>query len=128
MKKAPSNSKSRSRRRAAAPFVAAVLGAASLANIGAAGQKPQTGTKEAASTAEIVIPVEGMSCVACVARVKKEISAMPGVAAVNVDLLERNARISFDPKRVSSKELAAAIDKLGYKAGEPTDAPQQKSK
>lgn len=128
MKKNSSNSKSGRRRRAAAPFVAAVLGAASLSNISAAEQKPQTGTKEVAGTAEIVIPVEGMSCVACVARVKKEVSAMPGVAAVNVDLLERNARISFDPKRVSSKELAAAIEKLGYKAGEPTNAPKPKSK
>lgn len=115
-----------SRRKAAAPFIAAVLGAASLASVGAAEQKSQPATKEAASTREIVLPVEGMSCMVCVARVKKEISAMPGVTAVNVDLAERNARISFDPKRVSPKQLVAAIDKLGYKAGEPKDAPNQK--
>lgn len=115
-----------SRRKVAAPFIAVVLGAASLVSVGAAEQKPQPATKEAASPREIVLPVEGMSCVVCVARVRKEISAMPGVAAVSVDLVERNARISFDPKRVSPKQLAAAVDKLGYKAGEPKDASKQK--
>lgn len=104
-----------------------MLGATSLTNIVAAEQKPQTSAKQSADK-EIVMPVDGMSCVACVARVKKEISAMPGVATVNVDLAERNARITFDPKRVSAKELAAAIDKLGYKAGEPKDAATQKNK
>jgi copper chaperone CopZ len=114
------------RRLAAAPFIAAVLGAASLTSLSAADQKSQTPIKEASNTRKIVVPVEGMSCVACVARVKNEIAAMPGVAAVNVDLAERNARISFDPTRVTVAQLAAAIDKLGYKAGEPRDASKAK--
>lgn len=113
-------------RKAAAPLFAAMLGAASLTSATAAEPKTQAPNKEESTTREIVVPVEGMSCVACVARVKKEISSMPGVAAVNVDLAERNARISFDSKRVSAKELAAAIDKLGCKAGDPKDAPQRK--
>lgn len=128
MKTVPSASNQRTRNRLAAPLVAAVLGAASLGNIVAAEQKPQTAAKQSANTKEIVMPVDGMSCVACVARVKKAVSGMRGVAAVNVDLAERNARISFDPKRVSARELAAAIDKLGYKAGEPKDAATQKNK
>lgn len=125
MKNKPTQNRSASRK-AAAPLFAAVLGAASLMGATAAEQKTQAPAKEASTTHEIVVPVEGMSCAACVARVKKAISAMPGVAAVNVDLAERNARISFDSKRVSVKELAAAIDKVGYKAGDPKDAPQRK--
>ena len=125
MKNKPTRNRSAGRK-AAAPLFAAVLGAASLTGATAAEQKNQAPTKEASTTREIVVPVEGMSCVACVARVKKEISAMPGVAAVTVDLAERTARISFDSKRVSAKELAAAIDKLGYKAGDPKDTPQRK--
>lgn len=125
MNKKP-NLKPSNRQTVAAPFIAAVMGAALFTDIGAAEQKPQPPAKEVSTSREIVVPVEGMSCVACVARVKKEISAMPGVAAVKVDLAERNARISFDPKRVSPQQIAAAIDKLGYKAGEPKDAPIQK--
>lgn len=124
MKDKPTQNRSAGRK-SAVPLLAAVLGAASLTGATAAEQKTQSTTKEVSTTREIVVPVEGMSCVACVARVKKEISAMPGVAAVNVDLAERNARIRFDSKRVLAKELAAAIDKLGYKAGDPKDAPQR---
>ncbi len=125
MKNKPTQNRSAGQK-ATAPLFAAVLGLASLTGATAAEQKTQAPNKEESTTREIVVPVEGMSCVACVARVKKEISAMPGVAAVNVDLAERNARISFDSKRVSAKELAAAIDKLGYKAGEPRDASKAK--
>lgn len=116
------------RRKIAAPLVAAVLSAAALASIGTVEPKSATTTKQSVSAKEIVLPVEGMTCVVCVVRVKKELSAMPGVAAVTVDLVERAARISFDPKRVSAKELAATVDKLGYKAGEPRDAPKRERK
>lgn len=120
------NSNQKQSSRSKAPALAAVLCTVSLAGVSAAETTPPSTIRETVSNREVVMPVEGMSCVACVARVKKEISAMPGVAAVNVDLAERRARISFDPKRISPKELAAAIDKLGYKAGEPKEAPQQK--
>lgn len=124
MKNKPTHRRS-ARSNASGLLFAAVLGAAALTGATAAEQKIQTPAKEPSTTREIVVPVEGMSCVSCVARVKKEISAMSGVTAVNVDLAERNARISFDPKRVSAKELVAAIEKLGYKSGEPKDAPKQ---
>lgn len=128
MKTKQHDSAGSSRRKGAGPLLAALIGAASVVSVGAADQKTQTTTKETVTMKAIVMPVEGMSCVSCVARVKKKLSAMPGVAAVNVDLAGRNARISFDPKRVSAKQIAAAVDKLGYKAGEPKDAPQQKAK
>lgn len=127
MKNKPSQNRSAGRK-AAAPLFAAVLGAASLTGATAAEQKTQAPTKEASFTREIVVPVEGMSCVACVARVKKEISAKPGVTAINVDLAERNARIAFDPSRISAQQIAAAINKLGYKAGEPKDAVKREGK
>lgn len=113
---------------ATAALLGAVLGAASLTPSNAAGQKPQASAKEAAGSREIVMPIDGMSCVACVARVKKELSSLPGVSAVNVDLAGRQARIRFDPTRVSLRQLAAAVNRLGYKAGEPKDAPKEDGK
>ncbi len=113
-------------RNGAALLFALVLSTVSVVSAGATAQRDQLASKEAANTREIVLPIEGMSCVACVARVKKELGALPGVAAVNVDLAERHARIRFNPERVSAKQLAAAVEKLGYKAGEPKDAPKQK--
>ena len=112
----------------AAPLVAVIFGAATIAGASAAQTEEQRASQQTTATKEIVLPIEGMSCIACVARVKKELSGTPGVAAVNVDLAERHARVRFDSTRVSAKELAAAVDRLGYKAGEPKDAPKQDGK
>lgn len=70
----------------------------------------------------VVIPVEGMSCVACAARVKKTLTSIAGVGDVEVSLAERNARVRFDPSRIAPGQLAAAINGLGYQAGTPTEA------
>ena len=70
----------------------------------------------------VVIPVEGMSCVACAARVKKTLTSIAGVGDVEVSLAERNARVRFDPSRIAPDRLAAAINGLGYQAGTPTEA------
>lgn len=70
----------------------------------------------------VVVPIEGMSCVACVAKVKKTLASIDGVGDVEVNLVERNARIRFDPGRSSPERLVAAINGLGYHAGAPVEA------
>lgn len=88
-------------------------------------QGPATGaaalpSAPAASDVQTVrIPVEGMSCVACAARIKKTLTAMDGVKDVEVHLGERNARVEFDARRVTPERLAATIKDLGYSAGMP---------
>lgn len=68
------------------------------------------------------IPVEGMSCVACAARVKKTLKAISGVDEVEVHLGERNVRVRFDAQRLTPGALVAAITELGYSAGTPVPA------
>lgn len=70
----------------------------------------------------VTIPVEGMSCVACAARVKKTLKNMPGVQAVQLSLEHRNAQVTYVEGQQSPERLAAAINQLGYKAGTPTAA------
>lgn len=70
----------------------------------------------------VVIPVEGMSCVACAVRVKETLTSIAGVGDVQVSLAERNARLRFDPSRLAPDRLVAAINGLGYHAGTPTEA------
>jgi len=71
----------------------------------------------------VVIPVEGMSCVACAARVKKTLTSIAGVGDVRVSLAERNVRVGFDPSRLAPDRLVTAISGLGYYAGTPREAP-----
>ena len=85
------------------------------------GSKPSQGGFALAESASesVVIPVEGMSCLACVARVKKTLKNTPGVIEAQTSLERREAEIRYDPARISGEILAKTIDEMGYKAGTP---------
>jgi Cu+-exporting ATPase len=70
---------------------------------------------------EIVLPVRGMSCQKCVARISAALGALPGIGPVEVSLERGEARIAFDPARLDRERLVAAIEQAGYAvpAGEP---------
>lgn len=67
----------------------------------------------------VTLPIEGMTCTSCVARVKTTLQAIEGVTAVEVSLAQRAARVSYRAAQVSPERLAAAINDLGYRAGTP---------
>lgn len=67
----------------------------------------------------VTIPIEGMTCASCVARVKKTLQSIDGVTEVIVSLAQRAARVSYLDAHVSPERLAAAITDLGYRAGTP---------
>ncbi len=70
----------------------------------------------------VIIPIEGMSCGACAARVKRTLTSIDGVADVEVNLAERNARVRFAPSKLSPDRLVSAVNGLGYQAGAPAEA------
>lgn len=78
------------------------------------------------SLAEVTLPVEGMSCGACAARIKKTLKPIAGVAAVEVSLEQRNVRVRYAPGKLTPELLAKTINDLGYKASLPKPpAPEQ---
>ena len=74
-------------------------------------------TSSAPQVKTVSIPVEGMSCVSCAARVKRTLKGIDGVQHVEVSLEHREARVRFSPEKVTPERLEAAINELGYKAG-----------
>jgi copper chaperone CopZ len=70
----------------------------------------------------VVIPVDGLICVACAARVKETLTGIDGVTAVSVDLEHRSVRVQYVETKTSVEGLVTAINGLGYKAGKPTPA------
>lgn len=69
-----------------------------------------------------IIPVEGMSCAACAARVKRTLTDIEGVVSAEVSLTERNVKVRYVDQKLSSENLVAAINALGYKARAPIAA------
>ncbi len=66
------------------------------------------------ATDKVILPVEGMTCASCVARVEKALQRVPGVAAVSVNLASERAEVSFDRAQVTSTDLAGAVTRAGF--------------
>lgn len=72
-----------------------------------------------AGSVVVTIPVEGMVCLACTARVKSTLKAINGVTEVEVSLEDRVARVKYVEGKVSREQLVSSINGLGYRAGTP---------
>ncbi|HVS60823.1 MAG TPA: heavy metal translocating P-type ATPase [Gemmatimonadaceae bacterium] len=66
--------------------------------------------------AHIRVPVTGMTCAACQSRVQKTLQKQPGVLDASVNLMMKNASITFDPTVASPEQLVEAIRETGYGA------------
>lgn len=67
---------------------------------------------------ETTLKVEGMVCESCEGAITAKLTSMEGVHSAVLSHTEKTAIVSYDPGQTSTKELIAAIEKLGYKASE----------
>ena len=67
-------------------------------------------------TATLRVPVTGMTCAACSARVQRTLQKQPGVQDATVNLMMKSATIAYDPAVVSPETLVEAICDSGYGA------------
>src|ERR671922_410601 len=68
---------------------------------------------------ELTIPVQGMTCAACSARVQRTLERTPGVSGANVNLMTGSATVAYDPASVTPERLVDAIRETGYGAELP---------
>jgi Cu+-exporting ATPase len=60
--------------------------------------------------------VKGMTCAACSATIEKQVSRMPGVASVQVNLLANSMNVTFDEQAIDEQGIIGAVVKAGYGA------------
>ncbi len=65
------------------------------------------------------IPVTGMTCAACSARIQRTLERTPGVASANVNLMTNSATVEFDASVASLDALVSTIRDTGYGAELP---------
>jgi Cu+-exporting ATPase len=70
-------------------------------------------TLPAAST-EIQLPIEGMTCASCVARIERFLKKTPGVEGATVNLATEVATIRYLPAAAGTADLVGAIEAAGY--------------
>ena len=66
------------------------------------------------ATAELTIPVEGMTCASCVGRVERFLKNADGVADAAVNLATERATVQFNPNSTGIAELIDAVENSGY--------------
>jgi Cu+-exporting ATPase len=70
---------------------------------------------------DVVIPIEGMTCAACVSRVDRALREAPGVRDAEVSLALRQARVVLD-RADRLEPVLAAIEDAGYHAAASAEA------
>jgi Cu+-exporting ATPase len=65
---------------------------------------------------KITIPIEGMHCAACAARIEKVVGQLNGVASVSVNFATEKATVTYNPDLISITGIKLAISQAGYQA------------
>jgi len=60
------------------------------------------------------LPIEGMTCAACAARIEKQLNKLPGVSAA-VNFASERAHVEFDAAAANEAKLVETIEKAGFK-------------
>ncbi|MBS1229962.1 MAG: copper-translocating P-type ATPase [Proteobacteria bacterium] len=66
-----------------------------------------------ASTHRLDLPLAGMTCAACAARIEKVLNRLPGVAAT-VNLASERARIELAAGQTTPQQIVESIEKAGF--------------
>jgi Cu+-exporting ATPase len=67
------------------------------------------------------LPVAGMSCASCAARIESGLNGLPGVATAHVNFATNRATVTYDPALTGPTSFSAAVAELGYSV--PSELP-----
>lgn len=91
-------------------------GVASRQKINEVIQKAGYGTVEISTISEVTIPIGGMTCASCSARVEKVLGKLEGITSATVNLATEKATVHYDTQQIKLSTIRQAIEKAGYQA------------
>ncbi len=65
-------------------------------------------------TETVILPIGGMTCASCVARVEEALRALPGVVSASANLATEKATVTFVPGVVGLADFKRAVAEAGY--------------
>lgn len=75
------------------------------------------------STQTINLSLAGMWCPSCSWLIDETLQRAPGVIKADVNFLQREACITYDPAKTAPRKLTRRVRRLGYRAWVPGDKP-----
>ncbi len=76
-------------------------------------------TEEQGSTVHVELPIEGMTCASCAARIERGLGRMDGVAEARVNYATRRATVVYHPAVTRTDDFRRKVTDLGYAVPEP---------
>ena len=76
-----------------------------------------------AGAATVDLPIEGMTCGACAARIERGLHRIDGVALASVNLAAERATVTYDPALTGPPAFADKVAALGYAVGPGPPSP-----
>ena len=70
-------------------------------------------------TERLELPIEGMTCASCAARIERSLNKLEGVTA-SVNYATEKAAVEYDPSEVTPDALVEAVEQVGYTTRLPT--------
>ncbi len=70
------------------------------------------------ATERLELPIEGMTCASCAARIERKLNKLEGVTA-SVNYATEKAAVEYDPAQVTTGALIEAVEQVGYSARLP---------
>ncbi|HEY4328990.1 MAG TPA: heavy metal translocating P-type ATPase, partial [Phycisphaerae bacterium] len=84
---------------------------------------PLQNASTATTPQHIDLPITGMSCAACAARIQKVLTRAPGVKKASVNFATARATLDFDPAAIQLPALIQQVRDAGYDAIAPAADP-----
>ena len=63
---------------------------------------------------EVILEIEGMHCTSCAMNIDGELEDLEGVISADTSYAKANVKVSYDPEKVSRKDMIKAVKKAGY--------------
>jgi Cu+-exporting ATPase len=79
-----------------------------------------TASQSAGTLQQIDLRIGGMTCPHCPPSIEKALGAVDGVIAAHVNLVNKLARVEYDPSRAKIADILRAIRSIGYTVGTAT--------
>jgi P-type Cu+ transporter len=79
----------------------------------------RTSTVTSGELQRVDLPVEGMTCASCAARIEKALGGVSGVAETHANYATKQATVVYDPGATGTDEFEATIAGLGYSVAHP---------
>lgn len=87
------------------------------------GEHASTAPQRARSTVRVDLPIEGMSCASCAARIEKRLGKQLGVESASVNFATKIATVKYDAATNGADNLVKVVEDIGYGAKLPAQRP-----